>query len=176
MSPAENNILDIQVQQRDRARTSKGFKFKLYDEMALEQPAKRWLIKGILARGETSAWIAPPGGMKSALLAQASICVAGGLDWLGKRSKESAGVVYFALERSDLVERRMKAHRLKLGLHKLPIAVVNKVFDLIRPDSVRAVVETIREVQNAAGADVGFVIFDTFAKLIAAGGGDENQA
>jgi hypothetical protein len=59
MSPAENNILDIPIIQRDRAQSSKGFKFKLFDEMALEQPAKRWLIKGVLARGETSAWIAP---------------------------------------------------------------------------------------------------------------------
>src|ERR1700682_6513550 len=106
MTPAENNILDIQIKQRDRSQASKGFPFKLFDEMALEQAAKRWLIKGILARGETSAWIAPPGGMKSALLAQASICVAGGLDWLGRRNKGAAGVVYFALERSDLVEKR----------------------------------------------------------------------
>ena len=61
-----------------------------------ETAAKNWLVKGILAKGETSAWIAPPGGKKSALLAQASICVAAGLDWQGKRNKGSAGVVYFA--------------------------------------------------------------------------------
>jgi AAA domain len=176
MTPAENNILDIQVKQRDRAQSSKGYRFKMFDEMALEQIAKRWLIKGILARGETSAWIAPPGGMKSALLAQASICVAGGLDWLGKRNKGAAGVVYFALERSDLVEKRMKAHRLKLGLQNLPIAVVPVTFDLIKPESVRRVIETIRNVEGECGVDAGLVIFDTFAKLIAAGGGDENQA
>jgi hypothetical protein len=176
MTPAENNILDIQIQQRDRAQSSKAFPFKLFDEMALEPVAKRWLIKGILARGETSAWIAPPGGMKSALLAQASICVAGGLDWLGKRNKGAAGVVYFALERSDLVEKRMKAHRLKLGLQKLPIAVVPVTFDLIKPASVKRVIETIRDVEEESGAEIGLVIFDTFAKLIAAGGGDENQA
>jgi hypothetical protein len=175
MSPTENNILDIQIRQRDRQQ-SRGFKFKLFDEMALEPVAKRWLIKGILARGETSAWIAPPGGMKSALLAQASICVAGGLEWLGKRNKGVAGVVYFALERSDLVERRMKAHRLKLGLQRLPIAVVPVTFDLMRPDSVNRVIETIQAVEQETGVGTGLVIFDTFAKLIAAGGGDENQA
>ena len=80
-----------------------------------ETAAKNWLVKGILAKGETSAWIAPPGGKKSALLAQASICVAAGLDWQGKRNKGSAGVVYFALERADLVEKRIKAHCLRLG-------------------------------------------------------------
>ena len=48
--------------------------------------------------------------MKSALMAQASICVAAGLDWNGHRSKETAGVVYFAIERADLVRRRLRAH------------------------------------------------------------------
>src|SRR6478672_7573339 len=155
MSPAENNILDIQIKQNDRARSSRGFKFKLFDEMALEQPAKCWLIKGILARGETSAWIAPPGGMKSALLAQASICVAGGLDWHGKRNKGAAGVVYFALERADLVEKRIRAHCLRLGLKSLPIAVVAATFDLIKPDSVKRVIATIQEAEAVFGTGAG---------------------
>jgi AAA domain len=114
--------------------------------------------------------------MKSALLAQASICVAGGLDWQGKRNKGAAGVVYFALERADLVEKRIKAHCLRLGLTSLPIAVVAATFDLIKPDSVKRVITTIQEAEAVFGTGVGLVIFDTFAKLIAAGGGDENQA
>ena len=144
--------------------------------MALDTAAKNWLIKGVLARGETSAWIAPPGGMKSALLAQASICVAGGLDWHGKRNKGAAGVVYFALERADLVEKRIRAHCLRLGLKSLPIAVVAATFDLIKPDSVKRVIATIQEAEAVFGTGAGLAIFDTFAKLIAAGGGDENQA
>src|SRR4051812_25064362 len=78
-SPRENKILDIKSLQKDRASWS-GYQFKTLEELAVEQAAKRWLIKGIFARGETSAWIAPPGMLKSALVAQASICVAAGLD------------------------------------------------------------------------------------------------
>ncbi|MEY9136003.1 RecA-family ATPase [Bradyrhizobium diazoefficiens] len=85
-----------------------------FDEMEADPPAKSWLIKGILARGETSAWIAPPGAMKSALLAEAAICVGAGLDWHGYRNKGAAGVLYFAIERSDLVKRRLRAHRARL--------------------------------------------------------------
>ena len=155
---------------------SKGYPFKTFDEMFGETAAKNWLIKGVLAKGETSAWIAPPGGMKSALLAQASICVGSGLDWQGKRNKGAAGVVYFALERADLVEKRIKAHCLRLGLKSLPIAVVAVTFDLIKPKSVKRVITTIQEAETVFGVGVGLVIFDTFAKLIAAGGGDENQA
>lgn len=176
LSPAENAALDIKAIWQNRAQTSKGYPFKTFDEMSGETAAKDWLIKGVLAKGETSAWIAPPGGMKSALLAQASICVAGGIDWQGERNKGAAGVVYFALERADLVEKRIKAHCLRLGLKSLPIAVVAATFDLIKPDSVKRVITTIQEAETVFGTDVGLVIFDTFAKLIAAGGGDENQA
>jgi hypothetical protein len=172
----ESNILDIRALQKDRHKASAGYPFKTFDEMALDTPAKNWLIKGVLAKGETSAWIAPPGGMKSALLAQASICVAGGLDWQGKRNKGAAGVVYFALERADLVEKRIRAHCLRLGLKSLPIAVVAATFDLIKPDSVKRVIATVQEAEAVFGVRVGLAIFDTFAKLIAAGGGDENQA
>jgi hypothetical protein len=160
----------------DRAQTSKGYKFKTFDDMSGETAAKNWLIKGIFAKGETSAWIAPPGGMKSALMAEASICVAAGLDWHGKRNKGAVGVIYFALERADLVEKRIKAHCLKLGLKSAPIAVVAATFGLIKPETIMKVIATIREAEAALGINVGLFIFDTFAKLIAAGGGDENQA
>jgi hypothetical protein len=167
MTPDENKILDIKTLQIDRRRNSAGYPFKTFEEMACDTPAKNWLIKGVLARGETSAWIAPPGGMKSALLAQAAVCVAAGLDWQGNRNKGAAGVVYFALERADLVEKRIRAHCLRLGLKSVPIAVVPVTFDLIKPDSVKRVITTIKEAETVFGTSVGLCIFDTFAKLIA---------
>ena len=137
MTPDQKKILDIKTLQIDRRRNSAGYPFKTFEEMACDTPAKNWLIKGVLARGETSAWIAPPGDMKSALLAQAAVCVAAGLDWQGNRNKGAAGVVYFALERADLVEKRIRAHCLRLGLKSVPIAVVPVTFDLIKPDLVK---------------------------------------
>jgi hypothetical protein len=139
--------------------------------------SKRWLIKGIIARGETSAWIAPPGGSKSALLAEAAICCGGGLDWRGKRNKAGpTGVIYFALERADLVKRRLLAHRQRMNLGSLPIAVVSSIINLMTPSSVPTLIETIRRVQDHFDLPTGLLIFDTFAKLIAAGGGDEDKA
>lgn len=167
---------DAFERQADRREASAGYYFKTFDEMACEPTAKRWLIKGVFARGESSAWIAPPGGMKSALMAEASICVAAGLDWHGKRSKETAAVVYFAIERADLVRRRLRAHGLRMNLRGLPIAVVSSTIDMTKPDAFKKVVATIQEVERCFGVRVGLVIIDTFAKLIAAGGGDENSA
>jgi hypothetical protein len=169
----ENNILDLQIMQRDRWQTAQGYKFQTVAEMSAVPIAKDWLIKGILARGESSAWIAPPGGMKSALLAQASICAAAGLDWHGYKSKEVVGVVYFALERADLVRRRILAHVASLGLDRPPIVVVGSMID---PKNSKKIIATIEEAAAELGVPIGLAVFDTFAKLIAAGGGDENSA
>ena len=114
--------------------------------------------------------------MKSALMAQASISVAAGLDWNGHRVKETAGVVYFAIERADLVRRRLQAHGIRHNLTGLPIAIVSSTIDLTKADAFKKVVHTIKEAERAFGLPIGLVIFDTFAKLIAAGGGDENSA
>ena len=114
--------------------------------------------------------------MKSALLAEAAICVGAGRDWHGYRNKGAAGVVYFAIERSDLVKRRLRAHRRLLGLAGTPIGVSSETIDLVKPGASVRVIETIKDARTLSGADIGLVIIDTFAKLIAAGGLDENSA
>ena len=171
-----NAALDIKAVQHDRWAANKGYPFVTFDEMEIELPAKQWLIKNILARGETSAWIAPPGAMKSALLAQAAVHVAAGLDWQGYRNKGAAGVVYFAIERADLVKRRLRAHKRLLGLQGTPIVVSSSTIDLTKPDAFKRVVDTIEDAKTILGAEIGVVIIDTFAKLIAAAAGDENSA
>ncbi|MDB5627836.1 MAG: hypothetical protein JWQ51_176, partial [Tardiphaga sp.] len=176
MSPGENRILELVTMKRDLRSSSGAFPFRLSAEFMGEPAAKRWLIKGVFAKGESSAWIAPPGGMKSALLASAAVSVARGSDWFGRRNKGAAGVVYFALERADLVERRIRAEMVQLGLDALPIAVVSITFDLVKPESINRVIATIRDAEACFGIPVGLAIFDTHAKIIAAGGGDENLA
>jgi AAA domain len=168
-----NTALDAIAARKDREKAAQGYRFQTVAEMSAAPVEKDWLIKGIFARGETSAWIAPPGGMKSALLAQAAVSVAAGLDWHNHKSKETAGVVYFAIERPDLVRRRILAHCALLGLPNPPIAVVGLIIDPKNPKRIEA---TINEAAAELGVPIGLAIFDTFAKLIAAGGGDENSA
>ncbi|MBR1232587.1 AAA family ATPase [Bradyrhizobium sp. AUGA SZCCT0182] len=153
-----------------------GYRLQTFDEMDVAPPTKRWLIKGIFARGESSAWIGAPGSLKSALLASAAICVGAGFDWHGYRNKGAAGVVYFAIERADLVKRRLRAHRQRLGLVGTPICVSSDTIDLTHPEAFKRVVDTIRTAETILGTDIGLVIIDTFAKLIASAGGDENSA
>lgn len=170
---AEHRLLDVfSLDQK----ATQGFEFHLLKDIGNTPVFKRNLIKGVMARGETSAWIGPPGSMKSALMAEASICVSSGIDWHGKKNKGAAGVVYFALERADLVVRRWTAHLERDGFNELPIAIVNSLVNLMTPKTVPAIVSTIRSAELCFGLPVGLVIFDTFGKLIAAGGGDEDKA
>jgi len=172
---AENARLDAVVLRLDRRANYKGFPYDRFDQMS-GTIAKRHIIKGVFARGETSAWIAPPGGMKSALMASAAISVASGADWFDKRNKERCGVVYFALERADLVKRRLEAHKIRLNLPDLPIVVVKAAVNFGAAETVGRVIETIREIEAEYNCPAGLVIFDTFAKLIAAAGLDEDKA
>jgi hypothetical protein len=138
--------------------------------------AKRWISKGLLARGETSAFIAPPGAGKSALMTEIAVHTAAGIDWRGHKAKEACGVVILALERADLYRRRPQAYRMRDGLQGFPIAVAGTVIDLLNPNCVDITVSTVRDAEKNLGRDVGLIIIDTYAKGIAANGGDEDKA
>ena len=71
---------------RGNGRANDGLAIKLtyFDECSATAP-KRWLIKGVIASGETSCWIAPPGRGKSALHSDISVHLAAGMDWRGHR-------------------------------------------------------------------------------------------
>lgn len=173
MTPVENNILDIVAVRQDRGKTAKGFPFKLLREIGLDPVRKKHLIKGIFVRGETSMWYGPPGSLKSSLMADAAIALAAGGDWFGRRNKERCAVIYWALERNDLVERRLVATASTMDL---PVAVISDVIDIVNGRDNAKVIATVREVEDATGFPVGVVVFDTFSKLIGAGNGDEDKA
>lgn len=160
-----------------------GYAFSTLEELLREQEdhRKMWTIKGIIAWGETSAWIGPPGSMKSALMADLAVHVAFNRDWHGKRAKGACSVMYFALERADLVRRRLEAQIATLGLSYNPgetgnIIAVASTIDLFTEDSVKKVIRTVQNAEAFTGDTVGILIFDTFAKLVAASGGDEDKA
>jgi hypothetical protein len=144
------------------------------DSAALTE--KRWILKGLLALGETSALIGPPGAGKSALQTEIAIHCAAQRDWRGHKAKAACGVVIFALERADLYRRRLQAYRMRDELQGLPIAVAGTVIDLLNPNCVDIIVSTVREAERIFECDTGLLIFDTYAKGIAANGGDEDKA
>ena len=165
--------------EENRSGPAKGLPFKTLADLAAEGTVqKQWLIKGIFARGETSAWVGPPGSMKSSLLCSATIHASSSqvTDWFGYRCKEKTASLYFALERADLVRRRLIAECETLKIDFPPIAIIKQQFTLARPGEHRLLADTIKAAEDRFGMAVGLATFDTLAKLIAAGGGDENSA
>jgi hypothetical protein len=154
---------------------SQSIKLTFFAEIG-ETARKQWILKGVIAKGETSSWIGPPGTGKSALLTDIAIHVASATDWRKYRAKERCGVVYFALERADLVKRRLQAHARRDKITDLPIAIAGQVIDLMNPECVPAIVSAVRAAEAKFGLGVGMIIIDTFAKGIAANGGDEDKA
>lgn len=166
-------------------------RFRTFEDCLTEQP-KDWLIEGALAFREDSTFFGPPGSLKSALLTDIAVHVATGRDWRGHpfsrgvdtdddpedaKINESRGVVYFALERAGLTRRRLSAYAKRDNLPAdLPIAVVDELINLLDPVCVDQVADTIQQFEIDARCCVGLVIFDTFAKAIAAGMGDEDKA
>jgi AAA domain len=148
-----------------------------FDQLTDHPAPKPWLIKNVIARGETSSWIAPPGRGKSALLTDIAIHLGSGTNWRNYRTKVTAGTVYFALERADLVRRRLVAYKRRDDLpDHLPIAVAGKVIDLMHKSCVQIICDTIKDAEQHFGREVGLAVIDTYPKGIAAGGGDESQA
>jgi hypothetical protein len=137
---------------------------------------KNHIIKDVIARNEITRVIAPPGKGKSAFAIDLAIHVASGTDWRGYKSKAKCGVVYFALERGDLVKRRLHGHQLRDKLADLPIAVASRIINLMHPGCIDIIVATIREAEKTLGCSIGFMVLDVYPKGLAAGGGDENQA
>lgn len=138
--------------------------------------AKEWVLKGLLARGETSSWIAPPGAGKSALLTEISIHCAAGTNWRGHKAKQACGVLVLALERADLYRRRLQAYRQRDELATLPIAIAGDVIDLLNPSSIGLIASAVEQTEIHFDCLVGLIVVDTFAKGIAVNGGDEDRA
>jgi AAA domain len=150
-------------------------KLYFFDECSNE-PSKPWLIKDVIACNEDSLWFGAPGSLKSSLLTDIAVHLAAGREWRGYKVKACAGVVYFAFERAGLTRRRLAAYAKRDGLKNLPVAVAGDIVDLIDQGCAQIILDAIKEAEARFGIPVGLIIIDTYAKGIAAGGGDEDKA
>jgi hypothetical protein len=163
---------------RDALDIQPPLRLTYFDECA-RFARKRWMLKGLLAYGETSSWIGPPGAGKSAIMTEVSVHCAANQTWRGCKSIEKRGVLIIALERADLYRRRLSAYRKRDGYRNLPIAICGSTISLLNPDTIDQLIATVREAERVLGIKVikvGLLVIDTYAKALAAGGGDENSA
>jgi hypothetical protein len=168
-------IVDEDEPGHAQAAKASALKLTYFDDCG-DYAEKRHILKGLIARGETLAVIGPPGSGKSAFVCEIVVHAAARRDWRGHRAKEACGWVIFALERGDLFRRRLRAYHQRDGLQGLPIAVADAVIDLLNPNCVGTIVATVRQAEQQFGRSVGGIVIDTYAKGIAANGGDEDKA
>jgi|tagenome__1003787_1003787.scaffolds.fasta_scaffold20989073_6 hypothetical protein len=155
--------------------------YKTFDQCSYVSP-KTWLVENVIAFGEDSSWYGPPGQGKSGLLLDLAVHVASGRDWRGYKFNpdentglENRGVVYFALERAALSERRMHAYMQRDGLSGLPIAISRHAIDLLNPSCVETIRHTLLQFWDDTDVIPGLVIIDTWGKAIARGDADKEQ-
>lgn len=146
--------------------------FVLYDDLDANSASKSWLVDKMLGAGEMSAVYGPPGCGKGVIIEDLALHVAARLPWHG-RAVMGGAVVYVALERKKLVERRAIAWRNKYGHQGLPFAVVGGVYDFRSPATAQQIADICRQVEDATGERVVLVIIDTVSRSLA--GGDENS-
>jgi RecA-family ATPase len=155
-----------------RRRSSAGARrFTLFAELEATS-TKSWLVHNLLGDGDASVAYGKPGDGKSVLAEDLALHVAAGRPWHGRKVKQGA-VVFVALERRKLVERRAIAFREKHGLHDLPFAIVGGVHDLRHPSTVATLVEIVKEVETETGQKVVLIVIDTISRALC--GGDENS-
>jgi hypothetical protein len=163
---ADNAELDAKVIQIDR----KG-RFILFSELEA-QSNKEWLVHNFLGHGEASTIFGKPGDGKSVLAEDLGLHIAAGWPWHGRAVRRGA-VLYIALERRLLVERRAIAFREKHDIRDLPFAIMGGVHDFRDRRTAQHIIEIARQVEVATGEQVVLIIIDTLSRALC--GGDENS-
>jgi len=143
----------------------------LYSELDASA-SKSWLVGKMLGVAEMSAWYGPPGCGKGVIIEDMALHIAAGIPWHGRQVSNGA-VVYIALERKKLVERRAIAFRTKYGLQDLPFAIVGGVYDFRDRATADQIAGICTQVHQATGKNVVLIIIDTVSRALA--GGDENS-
>ena len=147
-------------------------RFTLFSELEATS-TKQWLVHNLLGDGDASVMYGKPGDGKSVLAEDLSLHVAANFLWHGRKIKQGA-VLFIALERRKLVERRAIAFRKKHGLDDLPWAIIGGVHDFRNPKTVSLIIEVVKELGATTGEQVVLIVIDTLSRALC--GGDENSS
>lgn len=159
---------DCPVPAGSARRGRSGIKFHRLDRRPA-RPPRAEIIAGIVAAGEIAALVGAPGSGKSTLAALATICVVGGLPFLGRPVRQGA-VCYVAAERAAEIERRLEA----AASPGAPLYVTPERPQFADPKSVDELLAAIAEVVAGERQPLVLVVVDTAARCFR--GLDENSS
>jgi hypothetical protein len=162
--------------------TSSGWNaFDLADVISEKIPSINWLVKPYLARPSVTAWFGKAKAMKSLLVLDMCLNVAGGYPWLVSNPSSKDGievspvkVVWLDLENGALtLKRRMKAFASALGMSEdrgqmIAYSMPNPWPDLSKIENVASMISRL-----TALGDIGILVVDHLNMLF--GPIDENS-
>jgi len=165
LSAADNDALDQIAIRQERP-------FVLFGDLSATSN-KEWLVRELLGDGDASTVYGKPGDGKSVLVEDMALHIAAGRDWHGKRVKQGA-VLYIALERKKLVERRAIAFRDTYDVSNLSFAIMGGVHDFRDPRTAERIVQIGKDVAEATETPLRLICIDTLSRALC--GGDENAS
>lgn len=154
--------------QRDSGAPGDRFSF-IYPHQ-IELKPRRWLVPSLIPLRGFGVFFGPSGCGKSFWIVHLALCIALGLDFLGKPAKR-AGVIIVAAEDAEGLKFRLVAALKALGVEinpdqPLPIAIIPEAPDLASEDGdADALIDAIQseaDVLREYGATLGLVLVDTY--------------
>ena len=139
---------------------------------AIEAKPAPYLVKGLVNRGEFSAWYGPPKAGKSFALLDLELHIAAGRPWRGRRVRQGR-VLHLALEGGGGIANRLVAAQTKFGRDRLPFHVLAVPVDLLGGDGDRLLAFINAKLAELGGA-FDLIVFDTLSRAMP--GANENSA
>lgn len=141
-----------------------------YDSMGSDtRDRPKYLVKGILNKKSYALMYGAPGAGKTYCAFELAHSVAGGTDFLGRKTRQGT-VLYLAYEGYGGIPNRVRALRLHHRSSKLPIYFHSATFNLREESGSNGVIALAKAIPEVPS----LIIIDTLAYALS--GGDENSA
>ncbi len=164
----------VEAENPKRAKSEFVLMADIDEREVVSQP---WLLRGLIQRGTFVCAYGDPGEGKSVLMLDACHAIAGQRkEWLDTFSVDTNGArvaLYVGLEGFGSTKRRTIALRHEYG--NAPLALVSGQWDLTTAEGALEFSELVASVINQVGP-LAVIVLDTWARLLAAAGADENSA
>lgn len=128
-----------------------------------------WLLEDIIEQGSLDLFFGEPSSGKTLIVLDWAFCMAAGIDWHERRTKQT-DVVVIAGEGHSGMKRRLRALEIKYGM-KAPerLFISERPADFMDSQNIARVADTIK----AVCSNPGLVIIDTLHRNMT---GDENSS
>lgn len=145
------------------------YRFLSADELEA-LPDQEYLLQGVLPEDSISMIYGEPGAGKSFVTLDMALCIAAGIPWHGRPTKQGA-VAYIAAEGGRGMKRRVRAWRAHFGVSDaIGFYVLPQAVPLMQPERVNELLAALRALPEPPA----LVVIDTLARSM--DGGDENAA